>query len=150
MLGPAVRAVRACRGGGSWGATVLVQLHSRITMRKVIAVGGTAGFLVVGHEAGWLRTASLGTVLFALLGAFAASELVTAIVPARRSQAGVNVRVATQLAAASVVIYLTGCGPVLGAGYLYLVADAFRKSGARAERPLLVWLVVCIAAGQAA
>jgi diguanylate cyclase (GGDEF)-like protein/PAS domain S-box-containing protein len=38
----------------------------------------------------------------------------------------------------------------LGVGYLYIVVDVFRKSGSRAERPLLIGLVLSLALGELA
>jgi len=99
---------------------------------------------------GWLDGVSLVLLFAAIVGASVVSEIVAVTLPAGGSRTALHLRIAAQVAGVSVAIYIMGWGAVLAAGYLYIVVDAFRKHGSRAQTPLLVWLSVAIAGGQIA
>jgi PAS domain S-box-containing protein len=61
-----------------------------------------------------------------------------------------NFRVAVQVAAVSMVIYLTGWGPVLTGAYAFLALENVSSAGSRAWRVTAVWSLLGIAAGQVA
>jgi diguanylate cyclase (GGDEF)-like protein/PAS domain S-box-containing protein len=98
---------------------------------------------------GWITAEPLAVLLGAIVGAAVVSEVAAVAFPAGGSRLTLHLRIAAMVASTSVAIYLTGWGPVLGAGYLYLVVDNFRKHGSRARLPLLVWLAAAMASGQA-
>ena len=99
----------------------------------IVAVGG-------GRMAGWLDGVPVALLLAAIVGAAVVSEVVAVTLPAGGSRTALHLRIAAQVAGVSVAVYVTGWGAVLAAGYLYIVVDAFRKHGSRAQAPLLVWV----------
>jgi diguanylate cyclase (GGDEF)-like protein/PAS domain S-box-containing protein len=58
-----------------------------------------------------------------------------------------HLRVASVLGTCTVAMYLTGWGPLLSVGYLYLVAQLLEDQGSRATGPIMAWLTVCSAIG---
>src|SRR3954454_4481784 len=106
--------------------------------------------IAIARQAGWTAEEPLAALLVAVLGASAVSEFVAIRLPRGGSTAQLHIRIAAQMLAITVPIYLTGWGPVLGCGYLYIFVDNFRKDGSRAETPLLIWLGISMAAGQVA
>ena len=66
------------------------------------------------------------------------------------SRLNLNFRVAVQVAAVSMVIYLTGWGPVLTGAYAFLALENVPSAGSRAWRVTAVWSLLGIAAGQVA
>jgi diguanylate cyclase (GGDEF)-like protein/PAS domain S-box-containing protein len=61
-----------------------------------------------------------------------------------------HVRVATQAAAVTLVIYLSGWGPVLVGAYAFLALENVSHGGSRVWRVTALWSLVGIAAGQVA
>jgi diguanylate cyclase (GGDEF)-like protein/PAS domain S-box-containing protein len=61
-----------------------------------------------------------------------------------------HVRVATQAAAVTVVIYLSGWGPVLSGSYAFLALENVSHGGSRVWRITALWSLIGIAAGQVA
>jgi diguanylate cyclase (GGDEF)-like protein/PAS domain S-box-containing protein len=90
-------------------------------------------------------------VLYLILGlAGVASVLAERRWPAQCTQRQLHARVAIDIAATTSVIYATGWGPTLAIGYVFVVANEFRKHGSRVWHPALVWTVVGIGVGEAA
>ncbi len=61
-----------------------------------------------------------------------------------------HARVATQAAAVTVVIYLSGWGPVLAGAYAFLALENVSHGGSRVWRVTALWSLTGIAAGQVA
>jgi len=59
--------------------------------------------------------------------------------------AALNLRVAVQVCAVSVVIYLTGWGPVLWGAYAFIALEVIAKCGSRAWRSVIAWSLVGMA-----
>lgn len=129
---------------------VVNELRRRLTGRKLVPVAVSALAIVVAAANGWVAAEPVWALVGAVVGAFVLSEVVAATLRPGPSALTRHAAVALQLGAVAVAIYLTGWGPVLGVGFLYIVVDAFRKHGSAAETPLLVWLTASVAAGQAA
>ena len=68
----------------------------------------------------------------------------------RPSDASINVRVAQNVAAVTIVIYLTGWGPVLVLAFAFVALENISHDGSRLWRVAALWSLVGIAAGQAA
>ncbi|TML92045.1 MAG: EAL domain-containing protein [Actinobacteria bacterium] len=69
---------------------------------------------------------------------------------ARASYARALIRIASETALITIVMYATGWGPVLAVGYMFLVHDVVGDVGARAWRIVLVCALTGIALGQLA
>src|SRR5205807_215864 len=90
-------------------------------------------------------------VLYLILGsAGVASFLAERRWPAHCTQRQLHARVAIDIAATTSVIYAIGWGPTLAIGYVFVVANEFRKHGSRVWHPALVWTTLGIGVGQAA
>ena len=63
--------------------------------------------------------------------------------------AALNFRVAVQVAAVTVVIYLTGWGPVLWGAYAFIALEVIAKCGSRAWASVMIWSLTGMAVGQA-
>src|SRR3954454_10153228 len=68
--------------------------------------------------------------------------------PAECTRLELHPRVAIDIAATTVVIYAIGWGPTLAIGYVFVVANEFRKHGSRVWQAALVWTMVGLAVGQ--
>jgi diguanylate cyclase (GGDEF)-like protein/PAS domain S-box-containing protein len=69
---------------------------------------------------------------------------------ARPSQGRLHLRIAIQAAAVTVVIYLSGWGPVLWGAYAFLALENVARSGSRVWRITALWSLVGIGLGQVA
>ncbi|MHB8671682.1 MAG: putative bifunctional diguanylate cyclase/phosphodiesterase [Acidimicrobiales bacterium] len=70
--------------------------------------------------------------------------------PPNSSTRNLHLRMASQVAATTPVLYATGWGPTLAIGYMFLVTDGLRHDGSRATRPALFWSAVGMGLGQGA
>ena len=61
-----------------------------------------------------------------------------------------NIRVAQNVAAVTLVIYLTGWGPVLVLAFAFVALENIAHDGSRLWRVAALWSLLGIAAGQAA
>ena len=66
----------------------------------------------------------------------------------RPSYTSINIRVAQNVAAVTVVIYLTGWGPVLVLAFAFVALENISHDGSRLWRVAALWSMVGIAAGQ--
>lgn len=66
----------------------------------------------------------------------------------RQSPAALNLRVATQVAAVTAVIYLTGWGPVLWGAYAFIALEVISRCGSRAWVSVVGWSLTGMAVGQ--
>jgi diguanylate cyclase (GGDEF)-like protein/PAS domain S-box-containing protein len=66
------------------------------------------------------------------------------------TQARLHLRIAVQAAAVTVVIYLSGWGPVLWGAYAFLALENVSRSGSRVWRITALWSLVGIGLGQMA
>ncbi len=100
-------------------------------------------FGVAAQESPWLW-----------LGVFIAVPIVNLEVDhlcgARKSRLHLNIRIAVQASALTLVIYLTGWGPVLWGAYAFLALENVAHGGSRIWRLTALWSVVGIACGQVA
>ncbi|HEV3354932.1 MAG TPA: EAL domain-containing protein [Acidimicrobiales bacterium] len=89
--------------------------------------------------------------LYLILGlAGVASILAERRWPVECTRVQLNVRVAIDVAATTLVIYAIGWGPTLAIGYVFVVANEFREHGSRVWQPALVWTAVGIGLGESA
>ncbi len=78
------------------------------------------------------------------------SLLVDHLYSVHPSTARLHLRVAVQAAGVTVVIYLSGWGPVLSLGFAFLALENVAHGGSRVWRITALWSLVGIALGQAA
>jgi diguanylate cyclase (GGDEF)-like protein/PAS domain S-box-containing protein len=121
-----------------------------ITIRKAAPPIVASLALAGAGTVGWTSAVPTAVGVAGVVGAWVINEVVTSLVSPQADAVGLQARIGAQLLAVTVPMYLIGWGPVLGVGYLYIVVDAFRKSGSRAQQPLFVWLAVSLGLGQAA
>ncbi|MBV8236009.1 MAG: hypothetical protein JO075_09950, partial [Acidimicrobiia bacterium] len=89
--------------------------------------------------------------LYLILGlAGLASFLAERRWPEHCTRLQLHARVAIDIAATTAVIYAIGWGPTLAIGYVFVVANEFRKHGSRVWQPALVWTAIGISLGEAA
>jgi len=98
-------------------------------------------FGAIAHEPVWLW---IGVFVAIPVSSLLADRLY-ARDPSRRN---LHIRVATQVAAATMVIYLTGWGPVLVGAYAFLALENVSSAGSRAWRVTALWSLIGIAVGQ--
>ena len=120
---------------------------------NVVAYGmGPAALvaLVVLRHFGAVARESLWTwlVVFALIPA--TSALVESRYRRRRTRVRLHLRVAVHAAAVTVVIYLTGWGPVLTGAFAFTAMENVAHDGARTWRITAVWSFLGVALGQLA
>ncbi|MHB1517666.1 MAG: putative bifunctional diguanylate cyclase/phosphodiesterase [Acidimicrobiales bacterium] len=100
-------------------------------------------FGIAAHESPWLW-----------LGVFIAVPIVNLEVDhlcgGRKSRLHLNIRIAVQASSLTLVIYLTGWGPVLWGAYAFLALENVAHGGSRIWRLTALWSVVGIACGQVA
>ena len=86
------------------------------------------------------------------LGIFVAIPVVNVAVDrfysARPNRVTLNLRVASQVAAVTVVIYLTGWGPVLWGTYAFIALENVARGGSRVWRITALWSLIGMAVGQ--
>lgn len=68
----------------------------------------------------------------------------------RRSRARMHQRIAFQILGTTLVMYITGWGPVLVVGYALIAHDTISTVGSRAWRPVVGWSVTGLTIGQLA
>jgi diguanylate cyclase (GGDEF)-like protein/PAS domain S-box-containing protein len=83
------------------------------------------------------------------------TSLTTTLIGERRwrqhpSPALAHARIAFQVGVITVIMFMTGWGPVLGVGYIVIVRDLITQMGSRYWRALAVWCAVGTAAGSLA
>jgi diguanylate cyclase (GGDEF)-like protein/PAS domain S-box-containing protein len=100
-------------------------------------------FGVVVRQPTWLWIA-----VFALVPA--TSLMVDHLVRQRRSIMTLNIRVAQNVAAVTLVIYLSGWGPVLVLSFAFVALENISRDGPRLWRITAFWSMLGIAAGQVA
>ncbi len=90
----------------------------------------------------------LWIVVFALIPA--TSLMVDYLYRRQPSETVLNIRVAQNVAAVTIVIYLSGWGPVLVLAFAFVALENISRDGSRLWRATARWSLLGIAAGQAA
>ena len=117
---------------------------------RAVTIPLTALALYLLHRWGAIADIPLWE-LFLILGlAGLASALAERTWPAECTRLELHARVGIDIAATTTVIYAIGWGPTLAIGYVFVVANEFRKHGSRVWQPALVWTVLGIGLGEAA
>jgi diguanylate cyclase (GGDEF)-like protein/PAS domain S-box-containing protein len=110
------------------------------------ALGGLLLLMRFGEaarESAWLWVAIFITIP-------GASLMADRLYDTRPTQARLHIRIAVQAAAVTVVIYLSGWGPVLWGAYAFLALENVSRSGSRVWRITALWSLVGIGLGQVA
>src|SRR5437763_9584348 len=102
------------------------------------------------HRWGAIAHIPLWALYLILAGAGLASFLAERRWPAHCTRRQLLARVAIDIASTTAVIYAIGWGPTLAIGYVFVVANQFRKHGSRVWQPALVWTAIGIGLGEAA
>ena len=86
--------------------------------------------------------------LSVLAGVTVINVVVDRIYQAHRSTLTLNLRVISQVAAVTLVINLTGWGPVLWAAYIFIALENMARAGSRVWRTMVLWSLVGMVIGQ--
>lgn len=131
------------------------KLHNRLPRVSPVALGYLIGpvafvvILVMMHFGIVVRRPTwLWIAVFVVVPA--TSLMVDHLVRERRTPATLNIRVAQNVGAVTLVIYLTGWGPVLVLAFAFVALENIARDGARLWRATALWSMLGIAAGQAA
>jgi signal transduction histidine kinase len=118
--------------------------------RELASVVPLTVALVALHETDLLADVPLWVYVVGLWGAYGLSRLASVLVPRDAPDRRLWLRAGMVVAATTFMIYLTGGGPTLAVGYLAVAADQVNSCGSRILRPVLVWSLLGLAAGQGA
>ena len=86
--------------------------------------------------------------LTVLVSVTAINVVVDRVYQAHRSALTLNLRVFCQVAAITLVIYLTGWGPVLWAAYIFIALETMARAGSRVWRTMVAWSLLGMVIGQ--
>ena len=106
------------------------------------------GALVVLRHFGYVARLSLWAYLAVLLLTAGTSLLVESWRNAGTRSIRLHVRIAIHVAAVTVVIYMTGWGPVLLMAYAFAILEDMEQCGAATWKVSMGWTVIGVAIGQ--
>jgi diguanylate cyclase (GGDEF)-like protein len=106
------------------------------------------GIVIVLRDLGYVARLSIWAYLAALILSPVSSLLVEPWRIARPRSVRMHVRVAVHVTAVTVVIYMTGWGPVLLMAYAFVVLEDMQQCGAMVWRATMGWSFAGIAIGQ--
>jgi diguanylate cyclase (GGDEF)-like protein/PAS domain S-box-containing protein len=109
----------------------------------LVAILVLVHFAVVARESAWLWVA----VFFAIPVASLVGDHVYRCNPSRQH---LHLRIAIQAGAATIVIYLTGWGPVLTGAYAFMALENIAHAGSKVWRVTAFWTLLGIGLGQVA
>ena len=117
---------------------------------KLAYLIGPAAFLVILllRQLGYTERQSVWVWLGIFIAIFAANRVVDRIYVARPSRLTLNLRVVSQVAAVTAVIYLTGWGPVFWGAYAFIALENVARGGSRVWRTTAAWSLAGMAVGQ--
>ena len=133
---PAVRAPSAERRG--------------LNLNKLPYLVGPVAFvvIVVLMRFGYVAHVRWWVWLIVLVGVTVINVVVDRIYQARRSRLTLNLRVISQVAAVTLVINLTGWGPVLWAAYIFIALENMARAGSCVWRAMVFWSLIGMVIGQ--
>jgi diguanylate cyclase (GGDEF)-like protein/PAS domain S-box-containing protein len=108
------------------------------------------GVVVVLMRFGYVAHVRWWVWLVVIAGATVLNVAVDGYYQKRRTRFSLDLRVICQVAAVTLVINLTGWGPVLWAAYIFIALENIARAGSRAWRMTVLWSLVGIAMGQIA
>ncbi len=108
-----------------------------------VAVLVLVHFGLVVRQPAWLWMTAFALVL-------ATSIMADHLYRRRPTDASMNIRIAQNVAAVGIFIYLTGWGSVLVLAFVFVALENMAKDGSRVWRLTALWSVLAITAGQAA
>jgi len=111
---------------------------------------GPAAFLVILllMHVGYITRESPWVWLGVFVSIVALNLLVDWFYATRPGTLSLNLRVASQVAAVTAVVYLTGWGPVLWGAYAFIALENVAQVGSRVWRTTAVWSLIGMAVGQ--
>ncbi len=121
--------------------------HASVVSRAV-TIPLTAATFYALHRWGGIADIPLWLLFLILALAGLVSTMAERRWPAQCTRRQLHARVAIDIAATTAVIYAIGWGPTLAIGYVFVVANEFRKHGSRVWMPALVWTIIGIAVGE--
>ncbi len=129
-------AARLSRGLGRRrpDSTYVAYLFAPLTIGSIVLL---MHFGVVAHESGWLWSVVFSSAIVLCVG-------IDRIYARRPSEGLLFVRVGSQMVAVTVVIYLTGWGPVLWGAYAFLALENVAFGGSRTWSASAFWSLICI------
>ena len=135
---PAVRAPSAERRGLNLRISKLPYLVGPVAFVVIVVL---MRFGYVAHVRWWVW-------LIVLVGVTVINVVIDRIYQARRTRLTLNLRVICQVAAVTLVINLTGWGPVLWAAYIFIALENMARAGSRVWRAMVFWSLIGMVIGQ--
>jgi len=122
----------------------------RLDPTKLAYLIGPAAFVVLLllMQLGYTERQSLWVWLGVFIAIFAVNFTVDQMYDDRPSRLTLNLRVVSQVAAVTVVIYLTGWGPVFWGAYAFIALENVARGGSRVWRTTAAWSLAGMAVGQ--
>ncbi len=114
-----------------------------------VVQGLALGVLFIARDLGIIADEPFWLYAGVMVGAVTVSRRLDRWSDTPRGSRRLHLRVAVHAAAAALVIYLTGWGPVLGICFVFSGLVDLSQSGSASWRAVLGWSLVCCAAGQA-
>jgi diguanylate cyclase (GGDEF)-like protein/PAS domain S-box-containing protein len=114
------------------------------------AVPPAAGVLWLLRQANLIAPTPVWLLAAFLAGGVAITTAADQWYQANRNRFRLNVRILSQIAVTSVMIYAIGWGPMLAIGYLFAFQESIAEAGSQVWRPTALWCLVGMVGGQAA
>lgn len=119
-------------------------------IRRPLELAAAALACVVLYLTGVLSHASLPSILIALAVAAVFGSIAQRRLGPNASVAGLYGWIGLHMAGITAVIYASGWGPVLAIGYVFPASEVLQVVGRGAMRPVAVWALLGILAGELA
>jgi diguanylate cyclase (GGDEF)-like protein/PAS domain S-box-containing protein len=127
-----------------------MKARSRFGLVELIVIAVlSVSALVVARLAGVTAPVSMQWLLIVTIG----TQVITGalnFVKDPETDFSLHVRCAIQMLSVAAIVYTIGLGPVLAIGYAFVAAQNVALYGSRAAKPLALWALVAIAAGELA
>jgi diguanylate cyclase (GGDEF)-like protein/PAS domain S-box-containing protein len=121
-----------------------------LNLNKLPYLVGPVAFVVVVvlMRFGYVAHVRWWVWLIVLVGVTVINVVIDRIYQARRSTFTLDLRVISQVAAVTLVINLTGWGPVLWAAYIFIALENMARAGSRVWRTMVLWSLCGMVIGQ--
>jgi hypothetical protein len=121
-----------------------------LNLKKLPYLVGPVAFavVVVLMRFGYVAHVRWWVWLIVLAGVTVINVVIDRIYQARRTRFTLNLRVISQVAAVTLVINLTGWGPVLWAAYIFIALENMARAGSRVWRSMVFWSLLGMVIGQ--
>lgn len=126
------------------------RLRQRLLDPTILAVPIVVVVFWEFRSHGLIANLSVWRITLLMVSAYLLSALAGALWPGRMRGWRLYVRVGSELAAITLVIYAVGWGPTLALGLIFGIADCMRTDGSVVERPAVLFSILLVGLGQGA